>query len=251
MILWFDLSYTGTTGYAVIDKDGKVIKYGGFNLHDNSSCGGRLTLLESKVNVLIRETAPEVIGVEDIFCQSTTGYKKLAKIQGIVERVAFHHNKPVEFIMASEIRRYFNLNISKILTEAEYNKHCAGCLKKNKNYIVRPYAAYRDNPDNYLNQFKDIDFSEYANYVTYNDSIYHIVRDAAILNKPLKAKKKNDPPRYKKVGSPITEFEYAKKIVVIDYLNKHYNLNFSFADNDVADAVLGGLRLHAKIYLKK
>ena len=167
----------------------------------------------------------------------------MSKIQGIVERVAYHYGKPVEFIMASEIRRYFNLNIAKIMTEVEYQKHCNKCRQKNKNYVARPYAAYLDNPDNYRNQFADIDFKEWVNYVTYNDSIYHIIRDAAILNKPLKPKKKSDPPRFKKLGSPITEFDYAKKIVVVDYLNRQYNLNFSFADNDVADAVLGGLRL--------
>lgn len=117
-VLWLDLS-SSCNGFAFI-KDGQliysgVIKYIGIKPKDINYEGKKLALLEQAVIDLITKLNPTIIGCEDIFCKSVTGYKNLSKLQGIIQKVIYklYPEKEVIKYIARTVRARYKLNVDK------------------------------------------------------------------------------------------------------------------------------------------
>ena len=235
--LFFDLSETNT-GYSILETTNnkiKIIDFGAKSFTGFDCMGEELTEMNKFFIDLLVRIKPDVIGIEDIFSQSIKGYKKLAKIQGICEKACYNYNKAIPIIaLASKIRKTFGLVIgNRILSEIQYNK------KKKK----IPYKVYLEktleNPTNYRNKFKHIDFTE-SQYLYYRNNLLYDIRKQEDRNRLTKTYKNGNQAL---LGKPLDEYDYAKKIVVVLYINKELKTEFTYAENDICDSLLGGLFL--------
>jgi hypothetical protein len=234
--LFFDLSEK-CSAYALI-VDGKITSYNSQTML-SKVFGESLYKLYHWIKDVIFKTNPDVIGVEDIFSQSITSYKKLSKLQAIAELICYNYNKETPiFANASAIRKHFGLNIEPVLSEKQFYKK----IKKAKKVKYSNYEDYLKDEKHYFNKFKHIDF----------DTSHYKIIDGEVV----------DIRKYKKVniskkgnisvkGSKISSFDYAKKIVIIDYINRLYGFKFTYQDNDLCDALLGCYFLSKGFYLKK
>jgi len=214
-ILWFDPS-TIAFGYAFLEN-GVLNSYAKFNplasydtnLFGDNIDGYMLSQIKTYVLNLLNELSPNIIGIEDIFSQNIKDYKIMSKVQGAIEETVYIYNKDIKpfLYMARTVRAYFGLNINKMLSAKEYEKYLEKCKRDNKKPRKQPQNHYRD-------IFSHIDFDQFINF-----------RDSN--NKKLK------------------EFDFAKKMVVIDKVNQLYNLNLNYNDNDVADAILSATYLNS------
>lgn len=233
--LFFDLS-TSLSAFALFENE-RLIDFNGKSFKDFECDGQMLKEFEIWIADIIYRSNADIIGAEDIFSQSVTGYKILSKLQGIFEKICYNYNKCIPMLInASEIRKQFDLNIgNRIMTEQEYIKK----TKKQKN--KKSYQEYLKSPNNYRNKFKDTDFTVCQNYYIKDNILYDIRKD----KKKLLRKFKNG--KTKITGSKLNEFDYAKKIVVVNFINKELKLDFCYTDNDYCDALLGGLYLIRKV----
>lgn len=221
--LFFDLSEK-CSAFAVIEG-GQLVSYGNEQM-TSQLFGESLFKLKVWLTDIIHKINTTNIGIEDIFSQSITGYKKLAKIQGIAELVCYNYNKSSPlFANASAIRKYFKLNIQKVLTEKQYNKK----ISKKKNN-VKTYWEYLKDENHYYNKFKAIDF---------NVDCYRIIDGKLVDTRKIKKVKISSTGNIKSIGSKINQFDFAKKIVIIDFINRTFKTNFDYNDNDICDAILG------------
>ncbi|HNQ20633.1 MAG TPA: hypothetical protein PKI46_06200 [Bacteroidales bacterium] len=232
LCLFFDLSEK-MSAYAVIE-DNKIISYNSESMLCETFAE-TLFKLNQWIKDIVYKVNPDIIGIEDIFSQSVTGYKKLAKLQAIAELVCYNYNKqePI-FAIAKSIRKHFGLNIDKVLTEKAYNK-------KYKNKPKTPYSEYLKNENHYYNKFKHIDFNTKHLRIVNGELVDIRTKRTVLITKKGKIKTK---------GKLISEFDYAKKIVIVDYINRNYNTNFNYNDNDIVDAILGSLFLSKGFYKK-
>lgn len=234
--LFFDLSEK-CSAYALI-VDGKITSYNSQTMV-SKIFGESLYKLYHWMKDIIFKTNPDIIGVEDIFSQSVTAYKKLSKLQAIAELVCYNYNKETPiFANASTIRKHFGLNIEKVLSEKQFYKK----IKKAKKVKYNNYEDYLKDENHYFNRFKHIDF----------DTSYYRIIDGEVIDtrkhRKVKISKKGN---ISIKGSKISEFDYAKKIVIVDYIKRIYGIDFNYGDNDVCDAFLGALYLSKGFYLKK
>ena len=169
---------------------------------------------------------PSAFLIEDVFANSgpkgmganLESVKILIKIQAITESAIYEYEKKmgydhilVDYKYASSVRAMFGFNFKTVLTETLFlKKQTDKTLKKNP-YKNMTYEEYLKNPNHYTNKFPEIDFNG-----------------------------------YKKLRS-VKPFDYAKKIVVIDYINKRFGTNFDYFDNDITDSYLNVLFLSIKL----
>jgi len=234
--LFFDLSEK-CSAYALI-VDGKITSYNSRTMISDIF-GESLYKLYHWIKDVVFKTNPDVIGVEDIFSQSVKSYKKLSKLQAIAELICYNYNKETPiFANASTIRKHFGLNIEKVLSEKQFYKK----IKKAKKVKYNNYEDYLKDENHYFNRFKHIDF----------DTSYYRIIDGEVIDtrkhRKVKISKKGN---ISIKGSRISEFDYAKKIVIVDYIKRIYGIDFNYCDNDVCDAFLGALYLSKGFYLKK
>jgi Holliday junction resolvasome RuvABC endonuclease subunit len=118
--LFFDISST-CCGYAVMENN-KVISADSFDfslhdkkIHGDNKLGYILSHLKFKVRAILSTYEPDIIGVEDIFCFTVTGYKTLSMLRGIVLSEVFSYNRFIPLISnvnARSIRANFKLNVT-------------------------------------------------------------------------------------------------------------------------------------------
>ena len=227
-LMSLDLSTKGCA-IAVLETSvgGKFNKpIGEFMVPQNTTedMGQLLDEISTFVSHCITTHQPDVFIIEEVFANDNNldSVKPLIKIQGIVEQVIYRYKMSkkgfqplVEYRCASSIRAKFGFNIDRILSENQFNKKQEEISKK-KPKIKKDgtpakrhpldgmtYQEYINNPNNYRNKYPDVDFS-----------------------------------KYKTIKPAIQEYAYAKKILVINFVNKEFGFKFEYNDNDKADAVL-------------
>lgn len=185
-----------------IKEEGKLKEFGEFTLENqDESFAKGLSILESHINAILSKHKPDIVACEDIFSQNERSFKVLSKIQGVIELLCYKYNRiqPM-FIMASTIRAKYGLNIKTILTEKQFDKELAKKKPKKELLKYSSYSEYLSNPKHYIHKFPNINFN---------------------------ACKKG-----------MYDYNYAKKIVVIRYLDPLGN-TFDYKDNNICDAILG------------
>ena len=176
---------------------------------------------------------PDAVIIEDVFANKNNldAVKPLIKIQGIVELALYKYQKAfnkkdmlIEYRNAASIRAYFGFNIEKILSPSQFAKKQEEINKKAKKKKKdgtdakrhkldgMTYEQYINNPNNYINKYPYVDFK-----------------------------------KYKEIKPSITEYDYAKKILIINHVNDKFGTNFMYKDNDIADAYLNVLFLYLKL----
>lgn len=166
---------------------------------------------------------PDAFIIEEIFANNNNldAVKPLIKIQAVVEQTISRYklkrqSSPlVEYKCASSIRAKFGFNIDRILSESQFEKKQIEISKKPvkikkdgtpaKRHPLEgmTYQQYVSDPGNYRNKYPEIDFT-----------------------------------KYRTIKPSITEYDFAKKILVINFVNKTFGFDFTYHDNDKADAVL-------------
>ena len=194
--------------------------------------GQLLNEIQEFIETNIEIHQPDAFIIEEIFANNNNldAVKPLIKIQGVVEQAISRYKKLrnceflVEYKCASSIRAKFGFNIDRILSENQFEKKQIEISKKpiKKKKDGTPakrhplegmtYQQYINDPGNYRNKYPDIDFTKYR------------------TTKPA-----------------ISEYDYAKKILVIDFVNKEFNFDFTYHDNDKADAVLNVYYLYLEL----
>lgn len=156
---------------------------------------------------LLNNIIPDFIFFEEIFAQTVTGYKTLSKIQGAAELACFQHNihLPIIYSYAKEVRAHYGLNVHK----KTYMKGLNADLICEKHYQL---------------QLKTLEARS-----SKVDDAKKIKLHQKIFSKPATYLAK--------------EYDVYKKQVVVDFVNAKFGLTLSYADNDLADAILNGYHL--------
>lgn len=210
------LDYSSThCAWACLDENGQLLSYGDFTFEDISDkipnrIGAILNKVRRETINIISKLQPTHLFIEDIYAQTITGYKTLSKIQGVVEAVCYSYPEiEIMYRNALEVRGFYKLILTKKPFVAKYGD--ANIAKK----IITKYF-----------------------------------RIAAAKLKPQKKFKLD---RYRRIWKRIKkslkhylikEFDYYKKKIVIDYVNKKYNLKLEYDDNDTSDALVNATWLY-------
>lgn len=185
--------------------------------------GQLLNEVQEFVETNIELHQPDAFIIEEIFANNNNldAVKPLIKIQAVVEQAISRYklkrqSSPlVEYKCASSIRAKFGFNIDRILSESQFEKKQIEISKKpiKKKKDGTPakrhplegmtYQQYVSDPGNYRNKYPEIDFT-----------------------------------KYRTIKPSITEYDFAKKILVINFVNKTFGFDFTYHDNDKTDAVL-------------
>lgn len=206
------LDYSGAVCAWACVEDGRLISYGSFGF-DDLNCiptkkdGAVLNKIYRQTLDILIKLQPDAVLLEDIFSQSVLGYKKLAKVQGAVQVAMARYEIDIPLIMklASAIRSPYHLSLYK----PEFMEH----IDMNK-LLSRKFRERVSE----LKQPKKIKLSWYR-------KAYKFVK------------------KYIKAYAD-TEFDIAKKMRIIDFVNGLYGLQLTYAENDTADAILNSFYLY-------
>lgn len=175
--------------------------------HGRNEIGYKMHVVSENLREVLLKYEPDVIFFEEIFAQTTTGYKTLSKIQGMAERECFLYSMRIKcnpvlvYAYASEVRACYNLNVHKKKYMLQFDE---------KEICNRYYEA----------QVKAL--QERSKKPPSDARIMSIF--TKVFSKP-------------KIYLSKAYDEY-KKQVVIDFVNSRFNLNLTYADNDLADSLL-------------
>lgn len=200
------LDYSGAVCAWACIEDGRLISYGSFGFDDlqcvpTKKDGTVLNKIYRQTLDLLIKLQPDAVLLEDIFSQSVLGYKKLSKVQGAVQVAVARYESDIPLVMklASEIRAPYNLSLYK----PEFMKMID--MRKLLSRKFRERVAELKRP-------KKVKLSWYR-------------KSYMFVKKYLKA-------------YADTEFDIAKKMRIIDFVNGLYDLQLTYVENDIGDSIL-------------
>ncbi len=107
-VLGIDPASAGTTGYGVVDAEGRrcrMVHFGGLAASGKRSAEARLNEIHSLVSRLIAEYAPEAVALESVFSElNVRTALKLSEVRGVVMLAAAQAGIPVHSYSPREVK---------------------------------------------------------------------------------------------------------------------------------------------------